>query len=51
MLRKNELRSVINETVLYWIEEIDIDIYQPEIELLVDKLETNIKSFWDKEDV
>jgi len=48
MLRKNELRSVINETILEVLGNL---IDTMDREELVEKLEINIKRMWYKEDV
>jgi hypothetical protein len=51
MLRKNELRSVINETILDTVTRQHWPLSTADVQILVDMLETNIKRMWDKEDV
>lgn len=48
MIRKNELRSVVNETVLEWTDTLD-PLLEPslaQIERLVDQLVENIQEVW-----
>lgn len=46
MLRPNELRSVVNETVREWFEENMPEGLSPNVTELVDELVTNIQEVW-----
>jgi hypothetical protein len=50
MIRPNELRSIVNETVMEWYEEEYLNPSAPEVIVkknkLVDKLVDNIQEVW-----
>jgi|GEM_PF-5517483 len=48
MIRKNELQSVVNETVLEWTELLDpsFEPSQAQVKKLVDQLVENIQEVW-----
>lgn len=46
MIRKNELRSVVNSTVLEWLDTNHELTDKKQIEELVDQLVENIQEVW-----
>ena len=46
MLRKHELRSVVNETVLEWLDANDVEVTENATKALVEILVENIQEVW-----